>query len=389
MNVPVQLAIAFVAAAFAVQYVSAAIAAWRCRRSKPRAVAVYRPAVTIVRPLRGLETYSRETLATTFTIDYPDYEILFCVADADDPVVPLVREAMALHPRRAARLLVGDDIVGANPKLNNMAKGFREARYDFVVFVDSNVLTPPDYLDQLARQFGRGAGMVSAPPIGLLPQGFAAQLECAFLNSYQARVQYAVDTLGFGFAQGKTLFFRRADLERGGLARLASEPAEDAAATKMMRERGKRIRLAGPFAQLVGPRTWAQMWSRQLRWARLRRASFPLLFAPEILAGMLPPLAAALFAAASLDLDVRASAAAFIALWYLPEILLCRIGGWPLSVTAMLLRDLLLPAIYAGAWMSRDFEWHGRKMEAFGASGRPAVPTLPQRLKALWLSRAG
>lgn len=389
MNLPVQLALAFVAAALAVQYASAGIALWRCRKKRERMIAAHRPPISIVRPLRGVEPFSRETLAATFAIEYPDYEILLCVADAGDPVVPIVRAAIAEHGHRAARLLIGEDALSSNPKLNNMAKGFRQARHGYIVFVDSNVLTPPDYLDQLAAQYESGAGMVSAPPVGVLPQGYWAQLECAFLNSYQARVQYAVDTLGFGFAQGKTLFFRRADLERGGLARLASEPAEDAAATKMMREKSRRIRLAGPFAQLIGPRTWAQMWGRQLRWARLRRASFPLLFAPEFMAGALPPLLAALFAAASLGLDVFAFVGTFLVVWYLPEIALCRAAGWPLSPSALVLRDLLLPAIYAGAWMGRDFEWHGRKMRAVGVKSAPRAETLPQRLKALWTTRAG
>ena len=40
-----------------------------------------------------------------------------------------------------------------------------------------------------------------APPVGSAPSGFWAELECAFLNSYQARMQYAVDMLGHGFAQ--------------------------------------------------------------------------------------------------------------------------------------------------------------------------------------------
>ncbi|MFX9065588.1 glycosyltransferase, partial [Acinetobacter baumannii] len=92
---------------------------------------------------------------------------------------------------------------------------------------------------------------------------------CAFLNTYQARWQYAADTLGFGFAQGKTMMFRRRDLEAaGGLVALGAEPAEDAAATKLVRGMGLNARLVdAPFAQPLGPRTWKQVWDRQARWA--------------------------------------------------------------------------------------------------------------------------
>ncbi|MCA3555339.1 glycosyltransferase [Aestuariivirga sp.] len=370
MSIPGLACLGFCAAALSVQIAANGIALWRCRQGRTATPPRQRPPTTLVRPLCGLEPFSGDTLRSTFAIRYPDYEILFCVEDAADPVIPLVRAELARHPGRNARLLIGVDAVGANPKLNNMAKGFRQSSHGHIVFVDSNVFTPPDYLDQLMQTMETGAGMVSAPPVGLLPEGFWAELECAFLNSYQARMQYAVDTLGLGFAQGKTLFFRRADLDNGGFALLASEPAEDAAATKMMRARGQRIRLAGPFPQLVGPRSAAQVWKRQVRWARLRRASFPLLFAPEILAGSLPPLVILLIGLHLLGLSLPLPAAIFLAAWYIPELLLLRFAGWPRSFTAILLRDALLPLVFIVGCAGSRFEWHGKPMTAAPAAQR-------------------
>ena len=355
------------AAALSVQIVSNGLAMWRCRRNRHDTLPRHRPPVTLVRPLCGLEPFSRETLVSSFAIDYPDYEILFCVEDDGDPVIPLLRSILAEHAGHRARLLIGADAVGANPKLNNMAKGFRQSSFAHVVFVDSNVFTPPDYLDQLIAAFEEGAGMVTAPPVGHAPVGFWAEVECAFLNSYQARMQYAIDTLGRGFAQGKTLCFHRADLDHGGFAQLASEPAEDAAATKMMQSRGRRIRLAGPFPQLVGPRTAQQVWKRQLRWARLRRASFPQFFAPEVLAGSLSPLLLLLAGLAAFDLASPVAAACFLAAWYAPELLLLRIAGWPRSLGAILLRDLMLPLVFIGGCAGSSFEWHGKTMTVAGS----------------------
>lgn len=354
----------FAGAALAVHLLSAAIAAWRCRSNAQPRTPRSRPGISVVRPLSGLEPYSRETLRSTFHLSYPAYEILFCVAAKDDPILPLAQALIAEHPERPAAILIGKEALGANPKLNNMAKGFRAARYDYVVFADSNVFLPPGYLDELVTALEAGAGMVSAPPVGRAAEGFWAELECAFLNTYQARIQYAVDSLGFGFAQGKTLFFRRADLEHGGLAKLAWEPAEDAAATKLMRHAGKRVRLAGPFAQLVGKRTLNQVWSRQVRWARLRKASFPALFAPEILAGAIPPVLALAAGLGLPGLPWLAGSALFLAVWYASEMLLARIAGWQVNLLSLLLRDLLLPAVYLAGLMGRNFEWHGQKLQA-------------------------
>jgi len=357
--------LAFTAVTLTVHIATCALAAARCRTSRepvprPRDC----PPVTLVRPLCGVEPYSRDTLASTFGIAYANYEILFCVECADDPIVPLVQRIIVAHPQHKARLLIGRDPISANPKLNNMLKGFREAKHGHIVFVDSNVYTPPGYLDQLVDALEGGAGLVSAPPVGQAPNGIWSEIECAFLNTYQARIQYAVDTLGFGFAQGKTLFFRRETLENGGFELLAAEPAEDAAATKLIRRGGGRVRLAGPFAQLIGPRTARRMWNRQLRWARLRRASFPLLYAPEILAGSIPPLLSLMVAAALMNISAAEAALAFLVLWYAPEFLLARLSGWPASIVAMLLRDLMLAPLFVAGCLGNGFEWHGHRMNA-------------------------
>ena len=135
--------------------------------------------------------------------------------------------------------------MSTNPKLNNVLKGWRAARHDWIVIADSNVLMPRDYIQRLFASWRADTGLVASPPIGCRPQGIWAELECAFLNTYQARWQYLADTFGFGFAQGKTMLWRRADLERaGGIEALGKEVAEDAAATKVVRDAGLKVRLS-------------------------------------------------------------------------------------------------------------------------------------------------
>jgi ceramide glucosyltransferase len=106
---------------------------------------------------------------------------------------------------------------------------------------DSNVLMPRDYIRRLLGAWQPDTGLVCSPPVGCRPVGFWAGLECAFLNTYQVRAQYVADALGLGFAQGKTMLWRRADLEAaGGIGALGAELAEDAASTKIVRAAGFR-----------------------------------------------------------------------------------------------------------------------------------------------------
>src|SRR5690242_12657766 len=85
------------------------------------------PPVTILRTICGLENNIEETLRSTFLIDWPHYEIVFCCASAADPAVPLVESLIAEHPKVPARLLTGDDRISINPKLNNLVKGWAAA----------------------------------------------------------------------------------------------------------------------------------------------------------------------------------------------------------------------------------------------------------------------
>jgi ceramide glucosyltransferase len=348
-------------------FATALAAARRLRRAKGSVAVADTPPVSILRPVCGLENHIEETLATSFSLDYPRYEVIFCVACDSDPVIPLVRRLMAAHPRVPSRLLVGDDRLSINPKLNNLVKGWAAARHDWIVIADSNVLLPPDYVQQLLSRWTAGTGVVSAPGAGAAPDGVWAELECAFLNTYQARWLLAADSVGLGYVHGKTMLLRRSDLEEaGGIAALTEEVAEDLAATKILRRKGLKVRLTlAPFLQPLGCRSFAAVWRRQVRWARLRRAGFPVLYAHEIAAGGLLPIALLALVAAGQGLH-PGWLGAFVLAWYGAEALVAVAAGWHLSAKSVLcwvLRDLLQPILWAAGWLGNRFEWRGNGME--------------------------
>jgi ceramide glucosyltransferase len=141
--------------------------------------------VSVVRPVCGLENHIEDTLVSAFELDYPRYEIIFCAAAANDAALPLVKRLIAAHSHVPSRLLIGNEAISENPKLNNVCKGWRAASYDWVVMADSNVLMPPDYIERLLAAWRADSGLVSSPPVGCRPQGLWAELECAFLNTYE------------------------------------------------------------------------------------------------------------------------------------------------------------------------------------------------------------
>ncbi|MBB3317798.1 ceramide glucosyltransferase [Rhizobium sp. BK181] len=360
--------IAVAGALLAANTLSLAIAGWRIRSHQDKTPSVSaRPPVSIVIPLCGVEQFSRETLESALSLDWPDYEIIFCVADKADPVIGLAEEARRAKPLTKATVLVGDDRVSANPKLNNCVKGWNAASHEWVVLADSNVLMPKDYLARLIAAWRPDSGLVCSTPLGSRPTGFWAEVECAFLNTHQARWQYAGEALGFGFAQGKSMLWRKKTLNsHGGIQALGAEIAEDAAATKLVNRMGLKVHLVGgPFEQPLGRRTFREIWARQCRWARLRRVTFPHFFAPEILLGVVPPLSLCVCAAFVFGASLSTTTVAVLCAAYIPELLLSARKNWhlsPISLVAMVTRDILLPAIWIRSWLAGSFDWRGNRM---------------------------
>lgn len=337
------------------------------RKPKPSALLQEMPAVTIVRPVRGIEAFSRETAVSGLELDYPRYRTIFSVADADDPIIPLIEELIGHYGADKVSLIIGDVAVSANPKLNNCVKGWDAAQTDWVILADSNVLMPKDYIQRMLAAWRDDTGLVCSTPAGSRPFCFGAEVECAYLNPFQARWQYAGEAMGLGFAQGKSMLWNKPFLNaHGGIEALAQEIAEDAAATKLVRRAGKRVHLVGrPFEQPLGARRLRDVLQRQFRWARLRRVTFLPFYLPEILSGPLVPAILAAIAAPSFGWPAWLGPLAILAPWYAGEILLSLAVGWFVNWRtpfAFLVRDLTFPAIWAYSFLAGDVSWRGNAM---------------------------
>jgi len=368
MNSLIWLLAGVSAVAAAIHLTSIALPLFKLRK-RPVAKSMHgTPPASIVRPVCGLDADAETTLRSTFHLAYPRYEILFCVAQPNDPVIPLLKKLIAQYPQADAKLLIGDDVVSENPKLNNCVKGWLGAKHEWIVLSDSNVILPPDYLQRLFEVWDAETGLVCAPPVGAMPKSLPAEFECAFLNEYQARWQYFADSIGAGFAQGKSMLWRRDFLDaNGGIAVLGAETAEDAASTKIVRNAGLVVRLADSyFVQPLGGRGVKEVWARQVRWARLRRVSFPLCFALEIFSGGVWP---SIFVAAAAHLAGFTPwlGLAFAGFWYGAEAAFALILGWHWTWRSPLmgiLRDAILPVLWFEGWRGRDFQWRGNAMVA-------------------------
>src|SRR5256886_16311546 len=104
------------------------------------------PGISIFRPLKGTDPEMYESLRSHCVQDYPEYEIIFGVSEADDPALELVKRLNQEFPEHAIRMMVCEQKLGANIKVSNLAQMAREAKYDILVVSDSDIRVPSDYL---------------------------------------------------------------------------------------------------------------------------------------------------------------------------------------------------------------------------------------------------
>ena len=324
--------------------------------------------VTIIRPCSGVDPYFRETVTSGFkTGDWP-CKFIFCVANQSDPAYAELKAIAKEYPLFPIEILSTEQEISFNPKLNNIAQAWTHIEGEYVLIVDSNVRFKENYLITMMGRWRKDVALLSSPPAGVEPGNFAASLEAGFLNSHQDFWQLAVDSLGHGFAQGKILFWRKKVLEEGGgFPALGLDLAEDVASTKLARRMGFRVKLLiQPISQPLGQRNLKSVWQRQVRWAKVRRFGFPLIYAAEILCFASTWWFFGIVSSVTGAISWQSFALCFL-LWYFAEYVVVKLYRWPgklQDILAWIARDVLLLPVWVAGYCGRGFEWQGHKMSS-------------------------
>src|SRR3974390_1534108 len=107
-----------------VYYSIAIFSGWRFfghKRAGKDAGTSFTPPVSILKPVRGLDPDAYENFASFCLQDYPEYEIVFCVTDHSDPVLPVIQQVIADYPEQQIRVLYGSGRVATNDKVAKLA----------------------------------------------------------------------------------------------------------------------------------------------------------------------------------------------------------------------------------------------------------------------------
>lgn len=350
------------------------------------------PGVSIMKPLMGTDPNLAPNLETFFTMNYPEYELLFCVEDPGDPAVDVVQNLLNKYPYIDARLFLGGSNVGVNPKINNMYPGYQAAKYGFIMISDSGIRMKDDTLLDMVNHMSDKVALVHQMPFTCDRDGFAATFEKIFFGTVQSRIYLSADFLGINCHTGMSCLLRKSVLdELGGISAFGCYLAEDFFIAKALTDRGWKMRISSqPALQNSGFCDIGSFQGRLTRWAKLRVAMVPTTILLEPLAECMIVGAFASWSVSFLfGWDSLVFYLIHILMWFLSDWILLSIvqnGSLPFNkfefVVGWLFREISGPYLFLHAlwnpairWRTRVYklEWGGVAYEL--SAGVKASPT--------------
>ena len=325
------------------------------------------PPVTIFKPLKGLDEHLESNLRGFFQLDYPEYQILFGVADAQDPAIAVVQRLLAEFPAQDAELVIGNPPFGLNPKVENFAAMYPRRKHGLLLISDSNVRVRPEYLRETVFYLDDpNVGIVTNVFTGVGEQKFGAVLENLQLNGFIASNLCFAFVLRITCVVGKSMLMSDRALEAiGGLSAVRNLLAEDQAMGVMVRKAGYRIRLSPHIIENVNESrdlTW--FLNRHSRWLKIRYQMALATFLVEPLGNL--TAIGLLWALGSGSEISLAGCAGLTVLGICRDAVGSRWlrGSWPRwnHLALSPLKDLFMLPIWFDAMVNRRISWRGHRL---------------------------
>lgn len=248
----------------------------------------FAPDVSILKPVKGVDQRMHAGLVSHCKQQYAGrFEIVFGVSSLDDPAVAEIERLRAEFPDCAMRLVECRERLGTSGKVSNLVQMLPEARYEYVLINDSDILVSQHYLTRIMSCFGRApdargrqVGLVTAPYIGRTPTerpGIWSRLEALGISTdFFAGVLTARKLEGgIRFGLGSTLATTKTVLANaGGLEPLVEYLADDYEMGARIATSGYLVELADEVVETAVPAySFRGFADHQLRWARSTRDS--------------------------------------------------------------------------------------------------------------------
>src|SRR6202162_1334700 len=239
----------------------------------------FTPPVSILKPIRGLDPDAAENLASFCRLDYPKFEIVFCVDPDDEAVLSVLTKLMADFPDCRIRVLYGSGRVATNDKVAKLARLVSDAVHEVVVISDSDVRVRPDYLRRITAplrdpKVGAVTCFYVPTELGSLTDHLQS---VGMMSDFYAGVLVAWQLDGIKVALGPTIATTRARLNGfGGYPELENRPADDLLVGRLIAEQGYEVVLLRYAIETVCDyASLRDLLHKRLRWIVVMRHMRP------------------------------------------------------------------------------------------------------------------
>ena len=343
--------------------VLAVAAAVRHKRGRRPSAPGIPAAISILKPLAGLDEGLEDNLRSYFEQDYREFELLFAVRHEWDPAAVLVRRLTAEYPKIQARLILTGEPPYPHAKVFSLQCMLDQSRHDLIVMSDSDVRVGRDFCRSLATEFAdERLGLVTCPYRAVAGRTIWSRLEAVGMNTdFHAGLFTAVMMEGTKFAVGPTIVARKHVLESlGGLERVKDYlSSEDFMLGRIAADQGFVVRLSSYVVEhRIGSERMLPNFSHRLRWARTTRRSRPLGYVGQFFTHPLPVslsmclLTHGHWALLAVTMTLRMAAA-----WTVSERILRARVPWLL----LPLQDFLGFAFWIAGFFGNSINWRGQR----------------------------
>jgi ceramide glucosyltransferase len=337
------------------------------------------PAVTIFKPVHGMEARLEENLESFFRQDYPAFEVVLGARDAGDAGLQVAEKIRQRHPQVKSRIVVSGPPTWPNAKVFSLSKMIPLSANDYFVISDSDVRVSPGFLrDVIPGLLEARIGLVTCPYRGVPAGDIWSTLEALGMSVEMPSGVMVADLLeGIRFALGPAVALRRDALDKiGGIAVTADYYSDDFVLGNLIWAAGYKVIFSHHIIQhVLTPRSLTRTLGDQLRWMKSTRFSRPLGHVGTGLTYAVPfgilglvggvatghwGLGVGLFSAALMNRVVQSAAVGWGVIGDRRALFL----SWLYPV-----RDLLGFLTWVGSFGSRTFFWRGETYR-FSKGGR-------------------
>jgi ceramide glucosyltransferase len=358
------------------------------KRREDRAEATFLPALSVLKPLHGMEPGLERNIESFFEQDYPEFELLFCARQESDEGLQLAQRVGARYPEVEAQYVTCGEptLKFHNAKVYSLAKLDSIAKHGLFVTSDADVRVTKDYLRRMAQNLkDPRMGLASCVYLGTTDTGakagFSSQLDAVGKSVEMTSGVLVADMLeGTKFALGASMAVRKESFRKaGGFEELGQFYADDFVLGNRLAAQGVGVRMATHVIRLMVQDTpFGLSFRNQLRWMQSTRRSRPwghlgsgLTFAVPF--GLLGLVWGLLRGHALLG--VMWLAVMVLGRWLQAGAILRVMGdeGWVRAMLLYPLRDLLGSVLWLGSYGGDKFYYRG-KVYTLKGGGRVEEP---------------